>query len=77
MKKVHTIKQILADSRIELFVKNYDGPGKHMVECKDGYNFEKERTIDIGSVKEICDAINDWLESNEENGYNQEESKTE
>ena len=71
MKKVKTIKDIQSDPRIKCFIRNYDGPGVHMVECKDGYNFERERTIDIGSVSEICGAINDWLERNEDNGYQQ------
>ncbi len=71
MKKVKTIADIKADPRVESFTKNYDGPGVHMVQLKDGYNFERERTIDIGSVSEICGAINDWAEKNEDNGYQQ------
>lgn len=61
-KTVRTVKDIQEDERIDRFIKNYDGPGKHMVECKDGYRFEGERTIDIGTVAEICDSINKNLE---------------
>lgn len=64
-KKVFTLKQILADPRIENFIRDYDGYGRHMVECKDGYKFERERTIDIGSIAEIADAINWQLEKTE------------
>jgi hypothetical protein len=64
-KKVHNLNQILADPRIERFIKDYDGYGKHMVECKTGWLFERERTIDIGSIKEICGCINDWLDKDE------------
>jgi hypothetical protein len=57
-KKVKSVAEIKADPRISEFIKNYDGHGVHMVSCKDGFMFDRERTIDIGSVKEICDAIN-------------------
>ena len=69
-KKVRTEADIKADPRIDEFIRNYDGYSKHMVACKTGFNFERERTIDIGNMKEICEAINEKLESNEENGYN-------
>lgn len=62
MKQVKTIADIENDPRIDRFIKNYDGFGVHMVECKDGYKFENERTIDIGSVKDICYCINNYLE---------------
>jgi hypothetical protein len=66
MKKVKTMKDIVADPRIESIHLDYDGTkGKHMVECKDGYQFEGERTIEIGTVKEICYSINNWLELRE------------
>jgi len=68
-KKVKTEADIKADPRVDEFIRNYDGYGKHMVACKTGWNFERERTIDIGNMKEICDAINEKLESNEDNGY--------
>lgn len=70
-KTVRTIADIKADPRVKDFIRNYDGPGTHMVEVKDGYNFECERTIDIGTVPQICDAINDYLEANADNGYQQ------
>lgn len=61
-KKVRTVAQIIADPRIERFIDGYDGRGKHMVECKDGYRFENtEGTIDIGTIAEICESINDYL----------------
>lgn len=62
MSKVKTLKDILSDKRIESFVKNYDGYGKHMVECKPGYRFEaNSSTIEVGSISEICDEINERL----------------
>lgn len=68
-RKVKCELDIRSDPRIDYFIRNYDGYGKHMVSCKTGWNFEGERTIDIGSMKEICDSINEKLENNEENGY--------
>lgn len=65
MKVVRTIADIKADPRIAQFIENYDGRGKHHVECVDGYRFENERTIDIGTVSEICDSINNNLSKNE------------
>lgn len=61
-KKVRNVDQILSDPRIDRFIKNYDGYGVHLVECKTGYLFEGDRTIDIGSLKDICYCINTWLE---------------
>ncbi len=61
-KKLKTLIDIQKDQRIERVELNYDGKGRHMVECKDGYRFEGERTIDIGNISELCGAINDWLE---------------
>ena len=66
-KKVKTEADIKADPRIEQFVRNYDGYGKHMVACKTGFVFEQERTIDIGNMKEICDCINTWLDIDDRN----------
>ena len=66
MKKVKTLKDILSDERIESFVKDYDGYGKHMVECKTGYRFEaNSSTIEIGNMKEICYEINERLNKEE------------
>lgn len=62
MHKVSTKFHIENDLRIERVIYNYDGRGRHMVECKEGYRFEGERTIEIGSIKEICYSINNNLE---------------
>jgi hypothetical protein len=62
MKKVRSLKDILNDPRIERVVKNYDGYAKHMIECKDGYRFEGDRTIDIGNIYELCASVNENLE---------------
>lgn len=63
MKKVATIQDILSDERIESFIRDYDGYGKHMVECKKGFRFStNSSTIEIGSVKEICYEINEHLD---------------
>jgi hypothetical protein len=63
MKKVKNIKDILADPRIERVIKDYDGYGKHMVECKKGFRFEANNsTIEIGNIKEICYEVNERLE---------------
>lgn len=59
-KKVRSIADIKADPRIDDFIQNYDGYGKHLVECKKGWAFENERTIEIGTIKEICDTINGY-----------------
>lgn len=64
-KKVKTLKDIKGDPRIERIEIDYDGRGKHMAECKDGFRFENERTIEIGNIKEICYSINTWLEKEE------------
>lgn len=68
-KKVKSIEDIKNDLRIDDLIIGYDGRGKHMVECKTGFNFEGERTIDIGTIKEICYSINEYLYSNDENDY--------
>lgn len=61
-KKVRSLADILADPRIENFIRDYDGYGKHMVTCKDGYRFEScSSTIEIGNMKEICYEINERL----------------
>lgn len=62
MKLVKTISDIKNDPRIANVWFHYDGHGRHMVECIDGYKFENERTIEIGNVKEICYSINNNLE---------------
>lgn len=62
MKTVKTLSDIKSDPRIVRFEKDYDGYGKHMVECIDGYRFEGDRTIEIGTIKEICYSINTNLE---------------
>lgn len=61
-KIVRTWKAIQQDPRIEQVIWQYDGPGKHSIECKDGWKFEGERTQDIGTVAELCDAVNFNLE---------------
>lgn len=61
-KKVSKLTDIMKDERIEQFIRNYDGPGKHMVACKDGFRFEGDRTIEIGTIAEICYSINEHLD---------------
>lgn len=61
-KKVKTLADIVADNRIVCVQLNYDGKGKHMIECKDGYKFENERTVDIGTIKELVYSVNNWLD---------------
>lgn len=66
MKKVKTITDILSDERIESLIKDYDGYGKHMVECKPGFRFEaNSSTIEIGNIKELCYEINERLNKEE------------
>lgn len=62
MKQVKSLADIEKDVRSERFYKDYDGKGKHMVECKEDYKFENERTIEIGTIAEICYSINNNLE---------------
>jgi hypothetical protein len=61
-KKVRSWEDIKNDPRIESVWWQYDGKNKHMVECKEGFRFENERTIDIGTVKELCDSVNNQLD---------------
>lgn len=62
MKKVRTLEDIKNDPRIEEFIKDYDGKGRHMVACKDGYQFESfSSTIEIGNISELCFEINERL----------------
>lgn len=62
MKKVKSIDDIKADPRIERFIKDYDGKGKHMVECKDEFYFEScNSSSEIGNIKELCYEINERL----------------
>lgn len=62
-KKVRTEADIKADARIENFIRDYDGYGKHMVECKKGFRFEaNSSTIEIGNMKELCYEVNERLE---------------
>lgn len=62
MTKVKDLAGIVSDERIESFVKDYDGYGRHMVECKPGFRFEaNSSTIEIGSIKELCYEINERL----------------
>lgn len=56
------LQDILKDERIDRVIQDYDGKGKHMVECKGGFRFEGERTIDIGTIAELKEAIKDNLE---------------
>lgn len=63
MKTVKTVKDINTHPLVESFIKNYDGHGKHSVILKDGYRFETtESCQDIGTVKELCDSINNYIE---------------
>jgi len=66
-KKVKTEADIKADPRIDEFIKNYDGYGKHMVGCKTGFRFEaNSSTIEIGNMKELCYEVNERLYKDEE-----------
>lgn len=68
MEWVYNLEQIKADPRIESFIKDYDGRGKHMVECKAGYRFEANNsTIEIGNIKELCDEVNQRLYKDDNN----------
>lgn len=62
MKKVKTIADIKSDPRVDMFIRNYDGYGKHSVVLKDGYGFDGERSLEIGTVAEICDSMNTRIE---------------
>ena len=63
MTKIKTLAEIIAHPLIDRVIEDYDGRGRHMVECKDGYRFESfSSTIEIGSIKELCDCINNWME---------------
>jgi len=61
-KKVKSIADIKADPRIDEFIPDYDGKGKHMVSCKDGFRFESfSSTVEHGNIKELCYEINERL----------------
>lgn len=61
-KKVKTLAEIKSDPRIVDVIKDYDGNGKHMIECAKGYGFEANNsTIEIGNVKELCYEVNERL----------------
>lgn len=62
-RKVKTIKDIISDHRVDEFIHNYDGPNKHAVILKDGYGFDGERSLEIGTIKEICYSMNNTIES--------------
>ncbi len=67
MKKVKTIADIKVDVRIDEFIQDYDGKGRHMVGCKIGYRFESfNSTIEIGNIKELCYEINERLKKEED-----------
>lgn len=63
--KVRTLDDCRNHPLIEDVIKNYDGPGTHMVECIEGYRFDGEATISIGSVADCCYMINTRLWKNE------------
>lgn len=66
-KKVKTLADIKADPRIDEFIKDYDGYGKHMVGCIKGWRFEANNsTIEIGNMKELCYEVNERLYREEE-----------
>lgn len=61
-KKVRTEADIKADPRVCDFIKDYDGKGKHMIECIEGWRFEaNSSTIEIGNLRELCYEINERL----------------
>lgn len=67
-KKVRTFEDIKADPRICEFIKDYDGYGKHMVECIKGWRFEANNsTIEIGNMKELCYEVNERMYIDEDN----------
>lgn len=44
-------------------VKDYDGKGKHMIVCIDGWEFEANNsTIEIGNLKELSYEVNNRLQ---------------
>ena len=43
-KKVRTEADIKADPRIDEFIRNYDGYGRHMVGCKTGFRLDRKST---------------------------------
>ena len=62
MKKVKSKEDIKMHPLIVDFIENYNGKGRHMVECKEGYKFESfNSTIEIGTIKELCYEINERL----------------
>lgn len=67
MKKVRTEADIRSDERIESFIRDYDGRGVHMIECKPEYHFTTNNSsCEIGNMKEICYEINERLEKKED-----------
>jgi hypothetical protein len=65
-KKVRSLSDISIDPRIERIIIDYDGHGKHMIECKSGFKFEScSSSVEVGSIKQLCFEINERLvESN-------------
>ena len=61
IKKVRTIKDIKNDPRIKCLTSGYD-EGQSMVEAHDGYLFWGETGSEIGTIKQLCYEINNWLE---------------
>jgi len=65
MKQVKTWDDILTHPLIVKSdcIKDYDGKGKHMIGCIDGYEFEANNsTIELGNIKELCYEINNRLQ---------------
>lgn len=63
MKKVATIQDIKNHPSVEKFIYEYDGKKKHSVILKSGFRFSNtECGQDIGTVKELCDSVNNYIE---------------
>lgn len=66
-KKAKTRKDIESHPLVDMFKYQYDGPGVHMVRLIDGYRFHNTScSSDIGSIKELCDSLNNYVEAENE-----------
>ena len=61
IRKVQTLEDILCHPFVERVIREYDGKNKHFVELVDGYKFDFDPTIDIGTVKELCESVNNHI----------------
>ena len=61
MKKVRTLTDIENDPRVDCVVKNYDGPGCHLVELKEGFTCHDGGSI-IANAKTLIDDVNNSIQ---------------